>query len=212
MKTNINEVAEKAGVSIATVSRAFQANGLVKEETRLRILQIARELNYKPSPIARGLSTQKTDTIGVILPDLVGEFFMDIIHGIDQEADSAGKFILVSSSHNQRNTVETLLEFMASGRVDGVVLMATKMHKEFAEIIKNSKRPIVLINAPKELTGVVNFQIDNYNGAYNIVGHLAEHGYKKIAIIKGPLNNCDADDRFRGYLEALNDHGLAIED
>ena len=86
MKTNINVVAEKAGVSIATVSRTFNEQYLVKEETRSRIIRIAKELNYKPSPIARGLSTKTTDTIGVILPDLVGEFFMDIIHGIDEEA------------------------------------------------------------------------------------------------------------------------------
>ena len=210
MKTNINVVAKKAGVSIATVSRAFNEHELVKEETRSRIIKIARDLNYKPSPIARGLSTQTTDTIGVILPDLVGEFFMDIIHGIDEEAYKSNRYVMVSSSHSQRNMVETLIEFMASGRVDGVILMAPQMHKEVDEFLKKSKRPIVLINSCSDLTNVVNFQIDNYQGALTCVEHLIGHGYKEIAIIKGPSENCDAQDRYLGFRDALAKNNLTI--
>ncbi len=210
MKTNIGVVAEKAGVSIATVSRAFNEKELVKEETRNRIIKIARDLNYKPSPIARGLSTQTTDTIGVILPDLVGEFFMDIIHGIDEEAYKANRYVMVSSSHSQRDMVETLIEFMASGRVDGVILMAPQMHKEVTDFLKKSKRPIVLINSCSDLTNVVNFQIDNYGGAYKCVEHLVGHGYKQIAIIKGPEANCDAQERFLGFRDALAKNNLSV--
>jgi LacI family transcriptional regulator len=210
MKTNINVVAKKAGVSIATVSRAFNEQGLVKEETLSRIIKIARDLNYKPSPIARGLSTQTTDTIGVILPDLVGEFFMDIIHGIDEEAYKSNRYVMVSSSHSQRNMVEMLIEFMASGRVDGVILMAPQMHKEIDEFLKKSKRPIVLINSCSDLTNVVNFQIDNYGGAFNCVKHLVGHGYEKIAIIKGPFANCDAQERYLGFRDALEKNNLTI--
>lgn len=209
MKTNINVVAQKAGVSIATVSRAFNEQELVKEETLTKIIRIAKELNYKPSPIARGLSTQTTDTIGVILPDLVGEFFMDIIHGIDEEAYKANRYVMVSSSHSQRNIVETLIEFMASGRVDGVILMAPQMHKEVDDFLKKSKRPIVLINSYSDLTNAVNFQIDNYQGAVTCVEHLIWHGYKKIAIIKGPAENCDAEERYTGFLDALHKNNLS---
>ncbi|NWF88676.1 MAG: LacI family DNA-binding transcriptional regulator [Ignavibacteriaceae bacterium] len=210
MKTNINVVAKKAGVSIATVSRAFNEFELVKEDTRARIIKIARELNYKPSPIARGLSTQTTDTIGVILPGLVGEFFMDIIHGIDEEAYKANRYVMISSSHSERNIVETLIEFMASGRVDGVILMAPQMQKEVADFLKKSKRPIVLINSSPDLTDIVNFQIDNYRGAFNCVEHLIDHGYKKIAIVKGPAENFDAKERFNGYLDALMKNKLSV--
>jgi LacI family transcriptional regulator len=209
MKINITQVAKKAGVSIATVSRAFQTDGTVKEETRKRVLEVARELNYKPSPIARGLSTQKTDTIGVILPDLVGEFFMDIIHGIDEEAHSADKYILVSSSHNQRDITETLLEFISSGRVDGIILMAPKTQKDIIDLIKKSKRPVVLMNASGDLNDVVNFQFDNHQGAYNSVCHLISHGYKDIAIVRGPVDNWDAEERYNGYKDALKSHGLS---
>ena len=209
MKTNINIVAERAGVSIATVSRTFNEQGLVKEKTRDRIIKIAHELNYKPSPIARGLSKKTTDTIGVILPDLVGEFFMDIIHGIDEEAYKANKYVMISSSHSQRNMVETLIEFMASGRVDGVILMVPQMHKEVDDFLKKSKRPIVLINSCSDLTDAVNFQIDNYHGAVTCVEHLIWHGYKKIAIVKGPAENCDAQERYAGFLDALHKNNLS---
>ena len=212
MKNNINVVAKKAGVSIATVSRAFNEKELVKEETRNRIIQIARELDYKPSPIARGLSTQTTDTIGVILPDLVGEFFMDVIHGIDEEAYKSNQYIMVSSSHSQRNIVETLIEFMASGRVDGVILMAPQMHKEVADFLKKSNRPIVLINSCPDLIDLVNFQIDNYHGAVSCVEHLIWHGYKEIAIVKGPAKNCDAQERYAGFIDVLNKNGLSHKD
>lgn len=208
MKTKINLVAEKAGVSIATVSRAFNDHELVKEETRSRIIQIARELNYKPSPIARGLSTQMTDTIGVILPDLVGEFFMDIIHGIDEEAYKANSYVMLSSSHSERNMVETLIEFMASGRVDGVILMAPQMHKEVEALLKKFKRPIVLINCCSDLENVVNFQIDNYQGAVTCTDHLIDHGFKNLAIIKGPPANCDAQERYQGFRDTLEKNNI----
>jgi DNA-binding LacI/PurR family transcriptional regulator len=211
VNTNIIEIAKKAGVSIATVSRALNNNGAVREETRQKILSICKEFNYKPNPHARGLSRKKTDTIGVILPELIDEFFMDIIHGIDEEAYKANKFVLISSSHTQRNIIETLLEFMGSGRVDGVILMVPQLPQQTAELIKQSRRPVILLNVTKDLKDVVSFNIDNYQGAFTITEHLIKHDYQTIAMIQGPAENCDAQERFRGYREALLQCGLPFE-
>lgn len=208
MSINIVDIAKQAGVSIATVSRALNNNGSVRAETRQKILQIANELNYKPNPIARSLSRKRTDTIGVILPELVDEFFMEIIRGIDQEAYKSGQYIVVSSSHSQRNIVETLLEFMSSGRVDGVILMAPQFHNEIAELIQKSKKPVVLVNVCREMKKVVSFNINNYQGAFAITEHLIKHGYQKIGMILGPEGNCDAQERYRGFKDALVHHGL----
>ncbi len=208
MRININEIAKKSGVSIATVSRVMNNKGPVKQETKQKILQIANELNYKPSPIARGLARKKTDTIGVILPELVDEFFMNIIRGIDEEADRHNRYLMVSSSHSQRNDVEKILEFMGSGRVDGVILMAPSMQKEIYDIISKSKRPVVLLNCYPEMDGLVSFGIDNYRGAYLITEHLISHGYKKIGMIKGPEINADANTRFMGFRDALEKNGI----
>lgn len=207
-RKNIHELAKLAGVSIATVSRAFNNSRSIKDETKNKILRIADEIDYKPSPIARGLSTSMTDTIGVILPDLSGEFFTDIIHGIDEEAHRWNKFIIVASSHSQRNAVETLIEFMSSGRVDGVIMMAPQIHKEVPEIITKSKRPVVLINALNDIDKAISISIDNYHGTVANVDHLIEHGYTKIAILKGPKDNCDAEERYLGYCDSMAKHGL----
>jgi len=208
---NINEIARRAGVSIATVSRALNKNGPVREETRRKIQQIAEQVNYKPNPIARSLSRKKTDTIGVILPELVDEFFTDIIRGIDEEAYRTNQYIMVSSSHSERNIVQTLLEFMSSGRVDGVILMAPQFREELTTLIKRSKRPVVLLNSCNGSENFVCFNINNYIGARSIIEHLIKHGYKNIGMIRGPEGNCDADERFRGFKDTLAEHNLPIE-
>ena len=211
MGINIKEIAQKAGVSIATVSRVMNNNGSVREETRRKILQIVQEFNYKPNTIARSLSRRQTETIGVILPELVDEYFTDIIRGIDEEAYRTRNYVIVSSSHRQRNTVETLLEFMGSGRVDGVILMAPKIQNEIYAHIQKSNKPVVLLNSCEGLDNFVCFNINNYQGASSIVEHLIGHSYKNIGMIRGPEDNCDADERFRGYTDALNQHNIDFQ-
>ncbi|MDW7680734.1 MAG: LacI family DNA-binding transcriptional regulator, partial [bacterium] len=172
--------------------------------------RIARELNYKPNPIARGLSRKKTDTIGVILPEMVDEFFTEIIRGIDEEAYRTNNYVMVASSYSQRNIVETLLEFMGSGRVDGLILMIPQINDDVSTLIYKSKRPIVLLNNNIKNNKFVSFNINNFQGAYNVVEHLIGHGYQNIAIIQGPEGNIDADERYRGYVQALSNHGLPV--
>jgi len=211
MKIDIKEVAKRAGVSIATVSRVFSNSDAVKPETKAKVLKISRQLNYVPNPIARSLSKQSTETIGVILPDLAGEFFMEIIHGIDEAAYKHNWFVIVSSSHSKRNILETLVEFMGSGRVDGVVLMAPQIDERMNEIIKKSRRPIVFINAGNELKDFVNVKIDNFNSAYNVVEHfIKKHKFNKIGFVEGPSNNFDAIERAKGYYKALADNKIKI--
>ena len=204
MKIDIHKVASKAGVSIATVSRALNGSTLVKPNTKEKILKIVEELNYIPNPIARSLSKQSTETIGVVLPDLLGEFFMDFIHSVDEEAYKQNWHVLISSSHSQRNIIETLIELMGSGRVDGVILMAPQIQNEVSEIIQKSKTPVILINTCGDFKKIDQIKINNFQGSYNIVEHLIKvHKYKKIGIINGPKGNCDAEERLSGFLSAL---------
>ncbi len=209
MKIDIHKVALKAGVSIATVSRALNNSNLVKPNTKAKILKIVDDLNYIPNPIARSLSKQSTETIGVVLPDLVGEFFMDFIHSIDEEAYKRGWHVLISSSHSQRNIIETLIELMGSGRVDGVILMAPQIQTEVSEIIQKSKTPIILVNTCGDFQKLDQIKVDNFKGSFNVVEHFIKiHKYKKIGIIKGPKGNCDAEERFSGYLSALKKYKI----
>ncbi len=207
----IREIARRAGVSTATVSRVLNDIGPVREATRQKILAIAKELNYRPNPMARSLTTRQTNTIGLILPELVDEFFMNLIHTIDEEVFRANRFLMVASSHSQRNVVETLLDFMGSGRVDGVILMAPQINIDVANLVRHSKRPVVLLNSINHQQ-TVSFNIDNYQGAYSITEHLIKHGYRRIAMIQGPTGNCDAEERFRGFCDALQHHKLTLNE
>lgn len=200
---NIKEVAVRAGVSIATVSRVLNNTNLVKEDTRKHILRVVEDLNYKPSQIARSLSKRKTDTIGLILPDLVGEFFMDVTHNIDAEAYKAKRFTMVSSSHKQRDMLRTLEEFLNSGRVDGLIMMVPQVEDDMKNFIRKSDKPVVFLNPIPDSDEFVTFSINNYQGAFASVEHLISHGYKNIGMIKGPNENCEAEDRFLGYQDAL---------
>ncbi|HQU70697.1 MAG: LacI family DNA-binding transcriptional regulator [Calditrichaeota bacterium] len=212
MKVDIREIARRAGVSTATVSRTLSGKGPVREETRRKVMNVVQDLNYRPNSRARNLSRRQTDTIGVILPELVDEFFMDLIHSIDEEAYLAGHYVMISSSHNQRNIVQTLVEFMDSGRVDGVILMAPKMmDSRLSQRLKQIRGPIVFLNSRPEIENCISFTIDNYQGATSMVRHLISHGYERIAMIKGPEGNSDADERYQGYLDCMLDHGLRID-
>ena len=208
MATNIKEIAEKSGVSIATVSRVMNNKGSVKEDTRKKIIRIANELSYKPDSSARALSRKQTDTIGVILPELNDEFFMDFVHGIDEEAHRNNRYLLISSSHSQRDDLETMIEFMSSGRVDGVILMAPSMQDALSDIFKKSKRPFVLVNCTNDLENAATFNIDNYRGAYLMVEHLINHGYKNLGMVNGPKQNNEARDRYRGFVDALKKYNI----
>src|SRR5215207_2182257 len=119
----IKAVAREADVSVATVSRVFSGANAVREETSKRIRDVAARLRYAPHGGARSLITSKTQTLGVLLPDLYGEFFSEIIRGIDTAARSSGFHLLVSSSHSDRRELESAIRSMR-GRVDGIVIMS----------------------------------------------------------------------------------------
>lgn len=211
MSVSIVEIAKRAGVSVATVSRALNNKGPVSEKTRERIQLIAGQLNYKPNVSARGLLLHKTETIGLILPELADEFFMDILRGVDEAASRSGYYVMISSSHSRRDMVETMLEFMSSGRVDGVILMAPMLHGDLKDIILRSGRPIVLLNNYDQIQNSVCVNIKNYQGAFSMTEHLIKLGHKRIALIKGPEGNSDAHQRLQGYLEAMGKHSISID-
>jgi len=204
----IKEVALQAGVSVATVSRVLNGKGPIREETRARIQEVADRLHYVPHGGARSLITNRTSTVGVLLPDIYGEFFSEVIRGIDQTASRNGYHLLVSSSHADRGEIQALLRAMR-GRVDGLILMSPDVDALALRSHLLETLPIVLLNCPFEGTALDSIHIDNHGGAFAMVRHLAGLGHRRIALIQGPANNYDARERRRGYLDALAALGLA---
>lgn len=207
MRVTIRDVATRAGVSVATVSRVFNDSGPVHEETRLRIREAARELRYTPNSAARSLSTRRTSTLGVLLPDLHGEFFSEIIRGIDLTAQRSHHHLIVSSSHNERSEVEAALRAMR-GRVDGLILMSPAVDAETLVAELPDAVPVVLLNCAVRDGRFDGLEIDNAGGARAIVEHLLACGHRRIAMIQGAPRNHDAAERLRGYRAALRATGI----
>ena len=203
----IKDVARAAGVSVATVSRVYNGSELVREQTVQRVREVAQRLGYSPHGAARSLIMSRTSTIGVLLPDLYGEFFSEVIRGIDQTARRHGYHLLVSSSHAARPEVEAALRSMR-GRVDGLIIMWPEMDTETAVRNLPAGFPVVLLNSPagSEVFDVI--RIANFEGAYAMVRHLLDLGHRRIAILRGADGNFDAAERLRGYQAALADAGI----
>lgn len=202
MSVTIKEVARIAGVSVATVSRALNETGPVRDDTRERIREVAQRLRYVPHGAARSLITNRTSTVGVLLPDLYGEFFSEVIRGIDQTAKRGAYHLLVSSSHSDRAELEVAFRAMR-GRVDGLVVMTPDIDAETLEANLPSTLPVVLLNCRVEGQSYDSLAVDNYGGAYAVVRHLVDLGHRRIALVGGGSRNQDASERLRGYREAM---------
>ncbi len=207
-QATIRDVARAARVSVATVSRALNDSGPVHDDTRRRVRDAADNLRFTPHGGARSLITSRTNTLGVLLPDLYGEFFSEVIRGIDRSAQRAGYQLLLSSARNAHDEVHGAFRAMY-GRVDGLVLMAPDV--ELAELFAQHRdgTPIVFINSPVTSDDARLITIDNHGGAYEMVKHLVRKGHRRIAIIRGAESNHDAAERLRGYRGALDDGGLS---
>jgi LacI family transcriptional regulator len=203
-------VAREAGVSVATVSRFFNDSGPVRSETGQRIDEVARRLRYVPNRAAQSLSTRRTRTIGVLLPDLHGEFFSEVIRGIDQTARRTGWHMLLSSSHDDRAEIEAALRAMR-GRVDGLIVMSPDVDAEALAGNLPDRLPVVLMNCELVHRSYDSLAIDNYGGARALTRHLLAVGHRRIGVITGPPRNHDARERLRGVVAELGEAGVTYD-
>ena len=199
----IKDVAREAAVSVATVSRALNGHENVTEGVRKLVVETASRLRYQPHAAARSLSSRRTQTIGVVLPDLYGEFFSELIRGIDGVARARRQHLLVSSYHGHPEEQGEALRAMR-GRVDGLLVLSPYADRPgFLTDNLPTALPAVLINTHLPDATYPVLSIDNYAGACAMVRHLAEAGHQRIAFIGGPEDNFDAGERLRGYRAAL---------
>ncbi len=202
MAVTIKDVAREAGVSVASVSRALNGHGGVTEETGQRVREVAARLRYLPHAAARSLITRRSHAVGVLLPDMHGEFFSELIRGMDLAARANGLHLLVSSSHDGSAGAAAALRAM-QGRVDGMVILAPPLDARFLHANLPHGLPTVLLNSPlsSHEHSVLNF--DNHAGAFAMTRHLIGAGHRRVAFIAGPPGNFDAQERDRGYREAM---------
>ena len=196
----IHDVAARAGVSVATVSRVLNGKELVREETSRHVRAAAKSLRYVPNVAARSLSIRRSQTIGIVLPDVHGEFFSEVIRGLDLAARAQGYHILVSGSHSDPAQMLEVVDTMR-GRVDGLVVMAPDVTLAPLDELRARAMPVVLLNSAETNGDAIT--IDNYGGARAMMQHLHGLGHTRIAFVRGPQHNADARERLRGYRQAM---------
>ncbi|HEX2686817.1 MAG TPA: LacI family DNA-binding transcriptional regulator [Kofleriaceae bacterium] len=197
----IIDVARAARVSVASVSRVVNGHTNVTPGTRQRILEVVDRLQYVPHLTARSLITKRTHVLGVVLPDLYGGFFSELIRGIDAAARELQLHVLLSSSHGDAKEMAAAIRAM-HGRVEGLLVLAPEL--DAAELGKiDADVPTVFMNSRVDDGVSSSLAIDSYRGARAMIRHLVACGHRTIAHVTGPADNFDAHERERGYRDEL---------
>jgi LacI family transcriptional regulator len=203
-EATIRDVARRAQLSVATVSRALNGFDNVSEAAREKIASAVKELGYVPHAGARSLSLARTNAIGVVLPALHGEFFSEIVRGMDQVASARGYFLLLSNMHPESpGGGSTAVLRALRGRVDGLLLMAPHIQDHELVEAMPTGLPTLLINTRGQPAGCPGIHLDNAAGARAVAEHLLLLGRKRIVHIAGPAGNIDAQERAEAFLKTL---------
>jgi LacI family fructose operon transcriptional repressor len=204
---NIKDVAEVAGVSIATVSRVLADKPHVRPKVREHVLAVVKELNYSPNRVARSLRAQKSNVIGLIVSDIQNPFFTLISRAVEDAAYEQGMSIFLCNTDENPDKEAIYLKLMRDERVSGIILSPTqKTTNDFLEIT-NSHLPVVVIDRRVPGVEIDSVQIDNVEAAYKLIDHLIGHGYQRIGALFG-MGSTTGRERREGYIKALEDNGI----
>jgi LacI family transcriptional regulator len=207
----IKDVARLANVSIATVSHVLNGTRYVSKEVQLRVLNAMETLNYQPSAVARGLRTNKTNTMALIIPDITNPFFSDFTRGFQDVVDQKGFLVLVCNSDRILSRELRFLEMIWQQRVDGVVLNPAKVKAEDLNRLVKARISVVLIGSQIDHPDFNVVMIDNVKGGFDAVQHLIDFGHRKIGLVCGMLNTTSGGLRYQGYLKALEKNGIPFQ-
>lgn len=210
-KNTIISISERTGFSVSTVSRVLSGkaeSARISKATIEAIQEEAKRCNYKPSLLAKGLRTSKTDTIGLVIPSIENPYFANLAGTIIREAHAYGYTTVTvdttEDEHNERNGVDSLL----ARNVDGIIVTPCGQDPAWLENINRNNTPVVLIDRYFHSTELPYVCTDNYQGAYDATKHLLNNGHEKILCIQGPPHSMPVRERVRGYLEALREKGI----
>jgi LacI family transcriptional regulator len=203
-------VARIAGVHPGTVSRALNPDtqALVRAETVQRVRQVAAELGYRPNPLARGLKTNRSYTVGVIVPDIQNPLFPPIIRGLDDRLGEGGYTPLIANTDDDAERERVDLEAMRARQVDGIVTATARVHHELLDGIALSGTPLVLVNRRVPDGSLPSATADDHAGARLAVEHLVDLGHTRIAHLAGPDDVSTGRQRRDGFEEAMRNAGL----
>jgi LacI family transcriptional regulator len=204
----IYEIAKKAGVSTATVSRALSGGGYVRKELREHILQVAKAMDYQPNSFARGLVTRQSYILGLIVPDICNPFFPAVARGVEDVANENGYNVLLCNTDGSPKKENNYINVLRSRQADGVIFTTSQVSSKNVRTLMNSGIPVVLADRRMDLE-CDTVAADNVEGAFRATQHLLDLGHARIGIITGPMGVATSEDRVEGYKGALSERGIA---
>lgn len=212
-RPKIKDIAERLGVSAATVSRALSDSGLVAEPTLSRIREVAREMNYRPNVSARNLRTQRAMAVLMVVRDVGNPFYLEILKGVEATARAAGYSVLMGNTENDSDREVEYFDMLRDGHADGMILMTGKLPERegFLASVAGGAPIVVALEEIRD-AGFPHVMIDNEAAARNAVEHLIGLGHVRIAHVSGPVPEIMSVERREGYRKAMAVAGLPIPD
>lgn len=212
-QATIKDIALELNISASTVSRALKDYHGISKETKRKVKEVAKKLNYRPNAIALSLRKSRSFTIGVIIPEVIHFFFSTVISGIEEVAFSRGYNVILTQTNENLKRELSSIETMLSNQIDGFLVSFSKETKDFDHFsnLLDQGYPIVFFDRVPEIPHAISVMVDDYKGAFDATEHLILQGYTQIVHLAGPLNLKISRERIRGYQDALIQNGRKID-
>lgn len=212
-QVTMKEIAKKLGVSVSTVSRALQDSPELHAETKRKIVEAAKEMNYRPNLLAQSLRISRSKTLGVIVPEITSHFFASCISGIQDLANTRGYNVIICQSNESLALEKANIQTLVSSQVDGLLISLSRETNTFDHLHDLYQREInfVLFDRVEEEIPVSKVTFNDAGGAYQVVKHLLENGSRRIAYVSGPEELYISKKRKEGYLRALTEFGVEAD-
>lgn len=210
----IIDIAKEANVSTATVSHVINKTVYVSPNLRQRVLKVIEKLNYHPNALARGLRTNKTKTVGMVIPDITNPFFPEVVRGAEDVLRSEGYTLIVGNSDNETQIEAAYYKTFLEKRVDGLLMIIATNDRSPDYLRHHNRHAVPIVFIDRFCRGLPGDAViaDNFKGSAEAVAHLVDSGHRRIAIITGPKELANARMRFEGFRQALSRHDLPIQD
>lgn len=209
MAATIKDIAKKTGLGLATIS-SYLNGGNVREKNRIKIEEAIEELHFEVNEVARGLKTNKTKTIGIIIPELNNIFCAEIITEVEDQLRSHGYATMICDCRTDENREEEAVEFLLHRRVDGLIIMPSGKRGVYLQKFLRAGKPVVLVDRKLKDMECDCVLVDNEGAARDAVERLLKAGHRKIGMIAGPEEIYTAEERYRGYCMAMEKAGVAF--
>lgn len=212
-QVTMKEIAKKLGVSVSTISRALQDSPELHPETKRKIVEMAKEMNYQPNLLAQSLRISRTKTLGVIVPEITSHFFGSCVSGIQDTANSRGYNVMICQSNESIEQEKANIKSLVSSQVDGLLISLSREtnHYEHLYELYDREIPFVLFDRVNEDIPVSKITFNDIGGAYQVTKYLLETGCRRIMYVSGPEDLYISKKRKEGYLRALSEYGLGEE-